>query len=171
MRGFVLLTMLVYLQIFSLLAVQAMASMVFHQKMLHRRLVADNGRLSVLSVLARIDSTHEPSCTVTVKPPAYLSTRGINWWRRHACLISAEEFDYFYVRESLGTDDCGVITNQSNQDVMPIYYRNTLLQVSKVTQPQRLLVQDTIVLPGSTPPSCSGNLKQVKPGRQMLRWL
>ena len=171
MRGFVLLIMLVYLQIFSLLAVQGVAALGVQKKLLYHQMLADQRRREMLRLLTQIDSTREPQCVVVRQAPAALITRHLSWWRRWGCRLSEGKNYYFYVRERLETDICAQFNDESNQVVAPAYYRNTLLYVSGLSHFQSMLVQDTIAAPGQVPPSCNGGIKRVNPGRQMLRWL
>lgn len=168
MRGFVLLIMLVYTQVFSLLAVHGTASLLARQQLLREHLTLADRQSRALAVLARIDRMAESSCLVTIQQYSSLAQHSSGWWRLHACRMQTGGDEYFFVREFLGADSCSSMRNAKNQLVMAHYYRNTLHQQSAAGTP--LLVQDTIARPGKSPPVCD-TLRQIKPGRQMLRWL
>lgn len=169
--GFVLLIMLVYLQIFSLLSMQALSSATVYKKFEFNQLVVFQKRRQVLDVLAFLDQKPQVSCVMTMRSHKWFLHQSSAWWRRHACHISFATNDYYYVREMLDAGTCGVTSNEYKQQVTPIYYRNTLLQVSGVSAHQSLMVQDVVVWPGQNPPVCNKTLWHVNTGRQMLRWL
>lgn len=168
MRGFVLFIMLVYLQILSLLAMRGAAAIIDQKKSFHHQREWYRQQQNLLMLLDQVDTVKQPACTISKTLPRELLRHDISWWKRHGCRLIRGENQYFFVRERLQNDDCAVVTNSYNHLVIPVYYRNTLLYDSGVTA---LLVQDTIVLPGSFPPSCSDVPRKVRQGRQMLRIL
>lgn len=170
-QGYVLLMMLVYMQIFSLLAMQLTADIIYEKKSAIHRNSTYQLRHQALRVLSDIDRMTDTSCTINKMSPVRLTMQDIRWWRRRGCYLNRGEIEYFYVREVLGVDDCAVITTVNKQQVTVKYYRNTLLQVVALTPEITLLLQDAVAVAGPVPPVCSFTLKQVKSGRQMLRWL
>lgn len=160
MQGFVLLIMLVYLQLFSLVAIQGMSALLLQQKTLRLRLAQLEQQQAVLAVLDKVDHYARPSCTVPVQPYRMMQ-RPEHWWKLRGCHLNSAGIDYYFVREDLGTAPCSLIKYQR---VTAHYYRNTLYQH------QGLLVQDTIARSDKLPPAC-GSPREVHPSRQMLRWL
>ena len=63
MRGFVLLMMLVYMQVFSLLAMQGVASVIAEKKQMNRRIAAGHQRRQMLVVMTQIDRMNEVAKT------------------------------------------------------------------------------------------------------------
>jgi hypothetical protein len=114
---------------------------------------------------------NEPLCLIRKSAPLDQLHHDINWWKAHGCLIMKGKNQYYFVREMLAVDRCAQVTNVYNQQVIPVYYRNTLLYDSGVNAINTLLIQDTIVFPGDAAPSCTGMPKKINPGRQMVRWL
>ena len=170
-HGYVLLMMLVYMQIFSLLAMQVAADIVYQKQSAMHRQSTYQLRRQALRVLSDIDRMTDASCNINKTSYARLAMHDIRWWRRRGCYLNRGEIEYFYVRETLGVDDCAVIITSNKQYLTVQYYRNTLLQVVALTSEVNGILQDTIAVAGSMPPVCSHTLKQVKSGRQMLRWL
>lgn len=170
-QGYVLLMMLVYLQIFSLLAMQVAADVVYQKKSSMHRLSIYQLRRDALRVLVDVDHMAGSSCEINKMSASELAVRDIHWWRSRGCYIRRGEMEYFYVREALGIDHCGVIISENKQQLAVQYHRNTLLQVSTLTPGVTVLLQDSVASAGSVQPVCSINLKHVKSGRQMLRWL
>lgn len=168
MRGFVLFIMLVYLQILSLLAMRGAAAIIDQKKSFHHQSERYRQQQNLLIMLDQVDAVMQPACVISKTYPLELLRQDVSWWKRHGCQLIQGKNQYFFVRERLQKDDCAVVTNSYNHLVIPVYYRNTLLYDSGVTT---LLVQDTIVLSGSFPPSCSGVPRKVREGRQMLRVL
>lgn len=170
-QGYVLLMMLVYMQIFSLLAMQVTADIIYQKKAAMHRHSIYQLRRQAIRVLSDIDRMTDTSCNINKMSPARLAMQDIRWWRRRGCYLNRREIEYFYVREVLGDDDCATIITPNKQQFTVRYYRNTLLQVVALTPESTVLLQDTIAVAGPVPPVCSLKLKQVKSGRQMLRWL
>ncbi len=170
MHGFVLLIMLVYLQILSLLAVRGMTAVIYHKKLLRHESESFLQRHEMMSILAKIDIVKAPVCMIRKAVPLDQLRHDINWWKRHGCQIINGKNQYYFVREKLSVDRCAQVTNVYNQQVIPVYYRNTLLYDSGVNVINTLLFQDTIVFPGDSAPSCTGILKTINRGRQMLRF-
>lgn len=170
-QGYVLLMMLVYMQIFSLLAMQAMADVVYQQQTARHRISNDQLRREALKVLADIDRVPAVSCRIEKMTTSQLASHDIQWLRSRGCYINRGEIQYFYVRETLGMDNCAVISNEYKQLVTPLYYRNTLLQLYGLNKQENVVLQDTVAIASLAPPVCSIKLKLVKSGRQMLRWM
>lgn len=172
MRGFVLLVVLVYLQILSLLSMQMMASFISLKREQFHQLVVYQQRQKALDVLATVDQVRQPLCSVKINSALQLSFKSLSWWRQYGCHDTHDNYEYFFVRERLGVDTCSVISHQYKQQLAPVYYRNTLLQISAANEYNRaLIVQDTVAMVSEQPPHCSDTLRRVKAGRQALRWL
>ncbi len=171
MRGFVLMVMLVYVQIFSLLAMQAMAVLAFHKKAIFHGVLANQQRHLARYSLAMIDAEPASSCLIGRYKVVDFARVGVEWWRLHGCHKTTPNSEYFYVREDLGIDPCAQLEIQSKHGDAVRYYRNTLLYITSLSDYRSTLIQDTVAVPAVTSAACVGDVKRIKPGRQMLRWL
>lgn len=171
MRGFVLLVMLVYLQIFSLLAMNAMAVVAMHKKELFQGYDLIRDRLRAQELLLGLSHQQVNGCQVAMHTTDEIDRADLNWWRRTGCHGIKDSREYFYFREDLGVDACGAIEYEDKQLVAARYYRDTLLYLSKLSYYQSVVAQSTFVVPEHVPLECKESIKRLHPGRQMLRWL
>lgn len=171
MRGFVLLVMLVYLQIFSLLAMNAMAVVAMQKKQLYQGYDLIKDRLSTQELLLGLQHQQVDGCQINMHTPDELDRADLNWWRRAACHGVKDGREYFYLREDLGVDACAMVEYEDKQLVAVRYYRDTLLYLSKLSYYQSVVGQSTFVVPEQTSLECKEAIKRLHPGRQMLRWV
>jgi hypothetical protein len=148
-----------------------MVVLAFHKKAIYHGMVANQQRHLARYSLAVIDGEPVSSCLISRVKVVDFAKAGVEWWRLHGCHKTTLNSEYFYVREDLGVDPCGRVEGQSKQRDAVRYYRNTLLYIASLSYDRSALIQDTVAVPAVTSAACVGDVKRIKPGRQMLRWL
>lgn len=169
-RGTVLLITLVYIHVLGIMMLQG-AAMISRW----RQLVRHDRELSIKKremqmIMRQVDRLGADDCKLPVMDLTQIVRQKTEWWHEHGCAVSDGFSHYFFIREYLVTDACGDVKDNQKQSHAASYYRNTLLYDADISQDQRIFLQDTIVRPAKNPPVCD-QVKTIKPGRQMLRWL
>ena len=171
-RGFVLFTVLIFLQLFSLLGVLSLMSAILELKSTYHAWRQDKERWKSLQIMNGIESdmlNHLPPCEI-----APLSTEKIvdmpnAWWQAHACSGGKH---VAYVIENLGLDPCSVMMRKdSNTSQAVIFYRLTLRNAALKEKSAKIILQSTIAIPSSARATCAEVLHPVRAGRQMRRQL
>ena len=166
LKGFALVTVLLFLQVFVLLGLYAIeqsrlalktgGSYFQHHIILNN---AENG--------LKTAEKNAPACEIPVIEPAKLAMKPSSFWQALSCTRHFQGGQYFYVTEFLGSDPCADIFSQR---ATAAYFRITLLAVS-LHQETSILLQTIIVKPETPAQACHGDHRTVIVGRQMWREL
>lgn len=161
--GYILLTVLVFLQICSM---ASLAGLLHTAKVLRQNNHLWQNQLLSLqahTILQHLENQIESKlhCMINTTPAVKLANHTVEWWKANACSDEAAEFHYYYVIETLGVDPCAIIDSR-----IAAYYRITLFILSDKL---RYLLQSTIALPAKAIHSCEKNSHHVAQGRQMWR--
>tara|TARA_R110000868_G_scaffold177378_6_gene415790 strand:- start:44 stop:556 length:513 start_codon:yes stop_codon:yes gene_type:complete len=163
--GTILLIVLVYLQLFSLLAMQGLASLGYDRKMAKLQMAQFMHHEDALTVLTVLDRERK------VCPGPYSASaliyKPLSWWQEHACYGQFKGQPYYYLHEVLDVDRCVSISGSATPNRAALYYRTTLYYAADVSA----LVQDTFVTQSQLSPACDHPVKNISAGRQSLRWL
>ncbi|VVC76092.1 hypothetical protein AQUSIP_13970 [Aquicella siphonis] len=174
-RGFVLFSILVFLQIFSLLSVysllRAAASLKQDDFLLqHERRLQIANRI-MRQIEHRVE-TDQPGCLISRMPAYKLAARPLRWWELNACSGNLDGIRYYYAVEREELDRCAYAGQIADNHLLAVqYYRLTLLMVSagqEETEPGYCL-QSTVAVHANQGVSCSGRLRRIQIGRQMWR--
>jgi Tfp pilus assembly protein PilX len=176
MRGFVLIIVLVFLQLFSLLGWYALTSASMAIKMNEHHWQREKNWYSANQALNDAElnlSSTLPPCMIPIAPLAAIVNEPFSWWQRQGCSGNLNEIRYYYVAEWVGNDPCGVIgKGVSNQSITAEYYRITLLALPKKMKMATIILQSTIIKGNHDNSSCRGQSRLVTVGRQMWReWI
>lgn len=171
--GFVLVTVLLFLQVFSLISLYGLMYASTTMKRNDHLWYGYNDRLKSNQFLQKLESgvvLDPAACNIPVTPSPVLARKPISWWQLHTCSANADGIRYYYAVESLGDDPCGVTEKGNrNQWLIANYYRITLFMLPDKLKGAKYLLQSTIALSGVQALACEGNLHRVKPGRQTWR--
>lgn len=164
-NGYVLLVVLIFLQLFGLLCAQSISRVSRTKREAVEGRQIHQLRDSAAVLLAELDKHDKSVCQRETISPHFIQRQSLAWWQAHACRASSQDGEYYYFHERLMTDECAVIDGEDGYATQ--YYRTTLFYPTSWT----VMVQDVTVLPDTRPLSCSTQPRQLRPGRQMLRWL
>lgn len=168
--GYVLLITLVFLQIFALLGMYALTKSVNalrqdqHQ---WQRLQSDRQANLILVKLEKSLIQDAIKCHIPLTTDIFKKT--IAWWEQYGCSANFAGIRYYYVEEDLGIDECAIISNDNNQQVIANYYRITLCMNMNNLPESKIIVQSTLAKPVMSNHRCFGHKRQLKAGRQVLR--
>jgi len=164
-KGYVLLVVLIYLQLFILLNAQIMKSLALANKEATQIRSQYQLRQTAMQIMQLLDQQDPAICLYEHYSARFLQRQPLAWWREHACQGNNQRGDYYYLHEKLMKDECAVIIGHETYAAR--YYRTTLLYSAG----WMVMVQDTRVLPDNAPVNCQHVVRSLKSGRQMLRWL
>jgi hypothetical protein len=173
-NGFVLLTVLVLLQIFSLMGLYGLtqASLALQRENV-RWQREEYARLSG-QILGRIETGHvidSGSCRILVTPVSKLAEKPESWWEINTCSDNFSGIRYYYAIESMGSDSCGIVGLEAGKHLLIAhYYRISLLIIPHDKKAEAaLLLQSAVIRPGKPVDSCDHSPHIVYTGRQMRR--
>src|SRR5579871_5487006 len=114
LRGFILLIVLVFLQIFALMGLYALTQASLSMKRnntLWERLV--NLRLAdkILKEIETNDVVESNNCNIPMTPSSELAVKPEWWWQFNTCRDNLRDIRYYYAVESMGSDACATILN------------------------------------------------------------
>lgn len=172
-RGFVLFSTLVFLQIFSLMSVfglmRVSESLKASDAFLQRERLVGVSRGILTQIEQRVES-RQPVCMIPRTSAVLLAAMPLNWWKTHTCSGNFGMIRYYYAVELEDLDVCAHSDKSINNQMLAIqYYRLTLLVLSGLRDETRYYLQSTIALEGNQRVSCSSGLRQIRLGRQMWR--
>lgn len=171
LQGMALITVLIFLQILTLLGLYAIRMAWLEIKQSHNAWYKHSIRNAADTILNEIENKTInvlPDCTIGPTTTAELLARPLSWWQTQTCTGNFKTFRYYYVVEVLGGDACAIIQINPNK-ITTNYFRITLLCLADRS---KLILQSTLALPNSDETLiCDGIQHQVSRGRQMWREL
>ncbi|MDR3478797.1 MAG: hypothetical protein P4M14_12300 [Gammaproteobacteria bacterium] len=176
-RGFVLITVLLFLQIFAILSLYALQTNLLQNKIAgqfwHKHLEQVSAEALLLS-LEKNKQLDASACVVPSMSVITFTTQTIDWWQSVSCTGNFNLFQYYYVIERLGADACSYI-EQANEGgsirVKANFVRLTLLLVNQQNLNEKVMLQTVLVLASLNDEICETTPYRVTPGRQSWREL
>lgn len=167
--GIILLTVLVFLQILSMLGIYALQSGFLQQTTSHQRWRKQLQLQNAEQRLKQIETKNIENCVIPYTNRSLISMQPLDWWRsRVGCTEQTVDYLYYYFFEALGESPCAYIDEpQINKSVY--YFRVTLLLISEINSDDKQILQSTIIKMDNALRKCEGKLHRVIPGRQMWR--
>lgn len=165
-KGYVLLVVLVYLQLFGLLILSALSDRGKLQKQIQEKLWHFRQRHEARVILAQLDRTYQSSCLRPVSSTAYMLHQPFSFWQTFACHGRDGLAEYYYFWQDLGIDRCHRMNEGDGRGQSVRYVRLTLVYAGAA-----VIVQDTHASPTQLALDCHEDIKDVSPGRVALRWL
>jgi hypothetical protein len=166
-QGFVLFTVLIFLQIFSLISLYHLTTLSVMMKTNYHLQQGGNLRYRSQKILNKIEAALKenlPGCSIPVTPAHLLADKPLSWWQLNACAAKEGNIHAYFVIETLGNDACAKI-----QDSIARYYRITLFAVFDDLHGAKYRLQTTMTLPTLPATACQHKSHAVKSGRQSLR--
>lgn len=157
-KGFILIIVLVFLQIFSLIGLFNISTVTHVMKSNSHLYQGYCLRLKSRQFLQTLEREIKPECIIPITPAPLLGKKPLSFWQVNACHANVDGIRYDYSVEWLGDDACAVMENGSQAR----YYRLTL-------KTGHYLLQSTLAQPISTQKACEGKAHLLQAGRQWLR--
>ncbi len=173
-KGFVILIVLIFMQVFILLNWYAINDVLLLTKFTKNTSDHDFLFYQTKKILAHIEltmlSTLPTTCMISFVDSDELIEKPLNWWREKSCSGNFQTFKYYYVVEPLSIDNCASIEHA--EPAVAEYFRITLFLQSAIDD-TRFFLQSTLVRPylSAVPVICAGQRHQVQMGRQAWREL
>jgi Tfp pilus assembly protein PilX len=165
-KGFALITVLLFMQILALLGLYAIRHALLANKM-------NQAHYQHFLLLNKADTaldyaeTNAPGCEIPIINSQELIKRPLAFWRSLSCGGIFPGFQYYYVTESLGEDPCADILYQNTT---ASYFRVTALTISN-DNTAKIFLQSIIVKPSTVTNICKGSHHIVTQGRETWRIL
>ncbi len=164
-KGFALLLVLIFIQIFSLLGFYALESSVLAEKTNNESWKNENIYFISEHILHGIEMNFQDALSDCLVKEGDI----INDWRSpDVCSGQFEGGHYYYVVEKLGEDSCARIQNTDINQFSAYYFRITLLVMIEKENIKRIF-QSTIVKPDRRVEHCDMSFYWVSRGRQAWR--
>jgi Tfp pilus assembly protein PilX len=165
-RGMALISVLLFLLIFSLLSLTAMENNILERKIHY----ASWRKLQMVSaaheIMGHISQQLPSQCMIKPTPVSQLLAQTFTTWQQSSCVGNMQGFLYYYVIEPLGSDACAQLINV-NAD----YYRITLLLVDAQHITAKTILQYTVARPALTRQVCKSTIRLITGGVQTTRIL
>ncbi len=172
-KGFVFFSILIILQLSSLLGMTALQQTVNTMKQVdhfwQRRVWTDWGQRALSQQEDRL-SVNLSDCMMPLISAHEIAKKPLSWWRTHTCRGEFEKNLYYYAIERMGEDSCVVIGNAN--DLRPVtvnYYRMTLFALPERILGAKVILQSTTAVASDEILSCQGKIHFIHLGRQMWR--
>lgn len=173
--GFALLTVLIFLVVFSLMSVSRLMNITFMIKSNGDLWQRDTHLYSTKQMLQAAEANIPNallSCRIPVTSATFFSKQPISWWQAYACRDTLNDVSYYYVVESLGSDPCGRVKGQDEDGLfIPQYFRMTLASFLDTHKGSKIILQSTVVKASDPFAICKSGLHDVGEGRQMWRMI
>ncbi len=154
-RGYVLLTVLLFIQIYALLTLSVLEQIILEQHLLseqkNRRHLLEAAERR-LSQLLQGYSEETSFCALSPLAPEQLSQQPLAWWLSSACTEKNGSWRYYYIVENLGMDPCAQI--RGHPQGQAAYYRLSLLTDREEDENQKVLLQATLITESSHSEHC-----------------
>lgn len=174
--GFIFVTVLIFLNVFSLLSIYGLMQLSESLKKNARFMEYNRYYLECDKILKRLEAQRAQGidgCTIPIMPATELSKQPISWWQLNTCSDNVSGIRYYYAVELLGDDACAWIKKAINNPLVTVRYeRITLYALVDKIAGAKYRIQSTIVIPNhSMVSSCNTKPHWVHEGRQMWREL
>src|SRR5689334_15861357 len=111
-KGFVLFTLLLFLQLFSSVGLFALLNISMIMKINQHgwdRKINQMKTDYILSLIETNFSTQTVSCLIPVMPVQQLAKEPLSWWQQYSCSGNLDGIRYYYAVEALGKDECAMV--------------------------------------------------------------
>jgi hypothetical protein len=173
-RGILFATVLLFIEIISILGFYSLQNTVLKLKMSnalwHEYSLIEAAKLQ-LTVAEKLLQQQTPPCLVTVMPAADLRHKTLSWWKSSSCIGNFQLFQYYYVVEWIGNDNCAYIEHENSPNAIANYYRISLLITPTTHLAEKIILQSSVVKISMATGVCKEGYHVVKIGRQARRQL
>lgn len=178
-RGLALIYVLIFLMVFALLGMSML-----QKNHLHTQLIGSAWQKQQLSVMVeRFEAQLEanlryriPSCVIPVADTAKLIQKEPAWWRNVSCTGNFQHFQYYYVIEFLGEDNCTFVPESDGTYRGIAYFYRVSLQMTigkedaDIYYP-RVILQSIYLKKGAPIEACHQERFAKREGRQSSNWV
>jgi Tfp pilus assembly protein PilX len=165
-KGMALISVLLFLLIFSLLSLTAIESNIVERKIYYANWRKQQMVTAGQQIMAQISQQVPSHCMIKPTPVSQLLAQSFTSWQHSSCVGNMQAFLYYYVIEPLGSDACGQLLN-ANAD----YYRITLLLVDAQHITVKTVMQNTVAQPAPVRQECKSTIRMMTGGVQTTRIL
>jgi hypothetical protein len=174
-RGYMLLTVIIFLQILACLGVYGLLSVSTSLRSSEHRMMRETNFLAAKQALREVERAvmvEGVTCLIPVTLSSDLANKPLDWWQQKACYMYQPNYSYYYVIEWLQDDECGLIGKYNENHILTAkYYRITLFTVFADMKAAKLILQSTLAKASINPLSCFNKTHLVISGMQMMREL
>lgn len=164
-KGYVLLIILVYLQLFALLMMANIRLLSGYKKQVREQTQLGEKRNAILSVLNDLGLQLTPECRLNAYSPAFVQKQSLSWWKTHACTHDHAGHLYYYIQVDLGTANCLGVKDANNQLKAAHFYKDVVMMGD-----QEMLADETIVVPDEALLACPTPAEEIQAGKRRIRW-
>jgi hypothetical protein len=169
LHGFALISVLIFLEIFSMLTFFSIRASGWEIRMTNQRLMKQKLTYAAATILNHVETGLDQSlenCLLPPLPSTELIQKPLSWWQSHSCTGNFDRFQYYYVIELSGVDNCALISSGQ----IAAYYRITVLVMFMDNTDLQSLWQSSFVLPTVRRAECQPS-HLINAGRQLARVL
>jgi hypothetical protein len=163
--GFILMTMLIFLQIFSLISLYGLTRAHVAMKKNNYFWKMSLQKLKAKMMLKQLEKRDLSLCMIPTTSVTTLTQKSRKWWERNACSEAGNGIYYYYAVESLAIDACGIMEKAQ----IAHYYRITLFVLFDKLGLFKYFIQSTIARPENKITDCHDQPHFIQNGRQMWR--
>jgi Tfp pilus assembly protein PilX len=170
--GYVLLATLIFLQLFTLMSLFALSSVVNLLRLTQQQFQQDTHFASAEQVLKKLEMNLPLTCLVPLRAATDLGGHDQAWWASAGCVGGDKNLRYFYMVEKLFIGEDKIIKNNfNNQCYKPNIYRITLAVFPPSPRYAKQVIQSTVITSSNQIVHCDAAAETVYTGRQMWRQL
>lgn len=171
-NGFVLFTVLIYMQIISQVIIHGLLSLALLTRETKTEWQRIENIVYAKRILLNLENKigHQKTCHYAIFSDALQAMQSESWWKRYGCSGNFTGISYYYVTEQLKEVDC-VMTRPSSSTLHKVrYYRITLFMPFIKSYQGRILLQSVVAIPYQTISNCS-SIYAITVGHQAWREL
>lgn len=167
--GFILPLTLLLMQA---MIIYSLSALMINQVLIKEKrdaIIARDNRQKVKKALMQIASGggfDELPCLSPVVSVLTLKKYSLQWWESYGCHMMMDNHSYYFMIESMGLDECGLMSEVSQQYAdIANYFRISMINID------RNIMQMTVALPKHQLLQCTDKMHYVIHGQQMVRQL
>jgi hypothetical protein len=173
--GFIFVTVLIFLNLFSLLSIYSFMQLSEALKKNDHFFQNKRDSIEIYKILKLIETQRVQGiggCIIPITPAMELAMKPISWWQLNTCSDNVSGIRYYYAVELLGNANCAFIKKVINNQLISVKYeRITLYALADKITGAKYRIQSTIAIPNDEISSCNTKPRWVHEGRQMWREL
>jgi hypothetical protein len=159
MKGFILFTTLLFLNVFSLLNLYVMMGVKLKLKesdALFQQQIAVGNAQRILQQIGNDLINHANLCAIPITASILLRKYQNKWWKQHGCHGNVLTNRYYYVIELLAKDVCTNIRKSYLDALVKVdYYRISLLFLPSSIKEAKIILQNIVVTANHEMFNCS----------------
>jgi hypothetical protein len=170
-QGMALISVLLFMLIFTLLSLAAMENNLLEKKMNIASWRKMQMEATGKQALARIIRQLPKQCMIKPTPVDTLLAQSFTKWQQSSCIGNMRGFLYYYVIEPMGSDACAQLACGQLPGANADYYRISVLIVDAQHITVKTFLQATVAVASPVRQVCHGKSRVIKGGVQTFRIL